>query len=210
MKATQFLSVSAYCDDKGVAKELEENTRMSGLVQACGYPGQTFRGDCFIGRVFDDTEDEWRRVDFTLKDCDSEAGWVKQVKAQRANRSSSDMSSLADKMGMNKQKMAHIDGSQLESDIPTGETEEYRWKQAGDEVEITFKRDSLTKGDKKAVKVLFKREKIKVEVKGEVLLDGPLSGPVDTDECTWTLLDGVLQVNLTKASEDNWQTLLKE
>ena len=52
-------------------------------AEACGYPGQTFRGDCFVGRVFDDTqapsenvwllgkssevEDEWRRMDFTLK-----------------------------------------------------------------------------------------------------------------------------------------------
>ena len=25
-------------------------------MEACGYPGQVIRGDCFIGRVFDDTE----------------------------------------------------------------------------------------------------------------------------------------------------------
>jgi len=56
-KATDFFGVSVYCDDKGVAKELEENTRVSGIVQQCGFPGQTFRGDCFISRVFDDNEE---------------------------------------------------------------------------------------------------------------------------------------------------------
>jgi len=25
-------------------------------IEACGYPGQVIRGDCFIGRVFDDTQ----------------------------------------------------------------------------------------------------------------------------------------------------------
>ena len=87
--------------------------------EACGYPGQTFRGDCFVGRVFDDTQaaptkqsltcaaacisqDEWRRMDFTLKalepeslvfsrrscdqDCSTDAHWVHQTKLQRTKR----------------------------------------------------------------------------------------------------------------------------
>merc|ERR1719420_2854325 len=98
---TDYEGVSVYVDDKGVAKELQENSRVSGIVQACGYPGQTFRGDCFIGRVFDDNEDEWRRIDFTMKDCSTDAAWVETTKKQRSNRSASDMTSMANKMNLN-------------------------------------------------------------------------------------------------------------
>jgi hypothetical protein len=207
-KATGFMSVSAYCDDKGVAKGLEENTRMSGLVQACGYPGQTFRGDCFLGRVYDDTEDEWRRVSITLKDCSTDAAWVADCKKQRSNRSSSDMSSLAGKMGVN--NPAHINPAMLgDQQAPTGETEKYAWKQADDEVEITFKKEGLLKGEKKLVKVQYARKHLRVEAKGEVLIDADLYGPTHPDESTWTLSDGVLQVMLSKANDDSWPTLLQ-
>merc|ERR1719163_2554889 len=76
--------VSLYCDDKGVAKELPLNSRAIGLVQACGYDGQQFRGDIFLGRMFDDGDDEWRRIDFTSADCSSDAPWVALTKQQRA------------------------------------------------------------------------------------------------------------------------------
>merc|ERR1712060_202858 len=92
---------SMYCDDKGVAKNLEENARASGLAQAAGYVGQTFRGDVFVGRVFDDNEEEWRRIDLTLKDCSTDSDWCVMTRKQRVNRSSGDMASLAGKMGVN-------------------------------------------------------------------------------------------------------------
>jgi len=208
VKDYEFNGVSVYCDDKGVAKELQENTRVSGIVQACGYPGQTFRGDCFIGRVKDDNEDEWRRIDFTLKDCSTDASWVADVKKQRANRSSSDMTSMASKMGVN--NPAHINPAMLQDAEAKGETEQYRWRQVDDEVEITFKKDGISKSDKSAVKVSFARQKLKVEVKGEVLLDGSLYSTTHADESTWTLSDGVLQVNLSKATDGSWPSLLKE
>ena len=95
-KDNDFQAVSVYCDDKGIAKNLEENPRVSGLIQACGYVGQTFRGDCFIGRVFDDTEDEWKHVDFTVKDMSTDAAWVTATTKQRESkaRPSSTPSSL--------------------------------------------------------------------------------------------------------------------
>lgn len=206
-KTTEFEAVSVYLDDKGVAKELPENSRISGIVQACGYPGQTFRGDCFIGRVFDDNEDEWRRTDFPITDCNSDAAWIETTKKQRSNRSSSDMSSMASKMGVN--NPAHINPGMLGDTEAKGETEQYKWNQAEDEVEITFKKDGISKADKGAVKVAFSRQKLKVEFKGEVLLEGGLYGTTQVDECTWTLSDGVLQVNLSKAGEGSWPTLLK-
>jgi hypothetical protein len=208
VKEFNYHGVSVYCDDKGIAKELQENPRVSGIVQACGYPGQTFRGDCFIGRVMDDNEDEWRRIDFTLKDCSTDASWVADVKKQRSNRSSSDMTSLAAKMNMN--NPAHLSPAMLEDAQAKGETEQYRWQQAEDEVEVTFKKEGISKADKAGVKVAFGRQKLKVEFKGEVLLDGSLCSTIHPDECTWTLSDGILQVTLSKATESSWPTLLKE
>jgi len=206
-KDTNFIGISVYCDDKGIAKNLEENARMSGLIQASGYPGQVFRGDCFIGKVFDDGEDEWRRLDFTLKDVSADADWVASTKKQRENRSSSDMSSLANSIGM-RSNAAHVNGNALE-DAAQGETAQYSWRQADDEVEVTFKKEGLQKGDKKAVKVSFHKQKLKVEAKGEVLIDDDLFAATTPDEATWTLSDGVLQVTLTKAEPTNWPRLLK-
>jgi hypothetical protein len=207
-KDSGFHGISVYVDDKGVAKELEENSRVSGIVQACGYPGQTFRGDCFIGRVFDDNEDEWRRIDFTLKDCSTDAEWVASTKKQRSNRSSSDLSSMANKIGAN--NPAHINPAMLQDSKPSGETEQYKWTQQEDEVEITFKRTDFSKSDKKEVKIAFGKNKIKVEFKGEVLLAGDLMGPCTPDECIWTLSDGQLQLTLSKAEEESWRKLLKD
>lgn len=207
-KQVDFEGISVYCDDKGIAKDLMVNERMSGIVQAAGYPGQQFRGDCFIGRIYDDTEDEWRRIDFTKQDCSTDAAWVSSTKAQRANRSVGDMQNLAGKLGAN--NPAHITPSMLEASAPTGETEQYKWTQASDEVEITFKREGIQKEDKKFVKVNFARQKLKVELKGELLIDASLFGATQPDESTWTLSDGVLQVTLSKAEETTWPKLTKD
>lgn len=206
-KATQFEGVSLYVDDKGVSKNLEENPRAAGLIQACGFPAQTFRGDCFIGRIYDDNEDEWRRIDLALKDCSTDAGWVQTTRKQRENRSSGDMASLAAKIGS--KNPAHITPSMLEDHVPKGETDQYRWRQTEEEVEVTFKNEGLHAGDKKQVKVAFSRQRLKVEVKGEVLIDVDLFGLTHADESTWTLSDGVLQVNLAKAGADSWVKLTK-
>ncbi|CAK9018217.1 unnamed protein product [Durusdinium trenchii] len=206
-KETCFQGVSVYLDDKGVAKNLEENIRVSSLVQACGYPGQTIRGDCFIGRVFDDTQDEWRRMDFTLKDCSTDAEWIHVTKMQRANRKSGDLQSMANSIGVN--NPARIDPSMLADSAPKGETADYSWKQSEDEVEVTFKKEGLQKGDKKYVKVAFGRKRLRVEVKDQVIIDSSLAGNTTADECTWTLSDGVLQVTLAKADEGTWPELLE-
>lgn len=206
-KQSGYHGISAYCDDKGVAKELEENSRASGLVQACGYPGQSFRGDIFLGRVFDDNEEVWKRIDFTLADCNSDAPWVAQVKNLRANRSVGDVQALGAKMGV--QNAAQINPSTIADATPSGDAEHYTWRQTEDEVEVTFKKEGLTKDDKKAVKVVFGRQKLKVEVKGDVLLDTALNMPTTCDESTWTLMDGILQVNLAKADSETWPDLIK-
>merc|ERR1719229_1408882 len=205
-KETKFRSISAYCDDKGVAKGLADNPRMNGLVNACGYPGQTFRGDVFISRVFDDTEDEWRREDFPIADLSTDAAWVKETQKQRSNKSSSDISSLANTMGM--KNAHHVNSAMLQDESAKGETDQYAWRQAGEEVEVTFKTGGLQKGDKKLVKANFSRQRLKVEIKGEVFVDAQLYAPTQPDEATWTLSDGILQVTLVKADAENWPTFL--
>lgn len=204
-KDTNFEGISVYLDDKGVAKNLEVNSRMSGIVQACGYPQQTFRGDCFLGRIFDDTEDEWRRINIGLKDVHTDADWVKMTKKQRSGRSANDMTSMADKFGA--MNPAHITPNTIEDKEDKGETDQYCWRQTADEVEITFKKEGLLKGDKSKVKVTFARCHLKVEAKGETLIDVDLKLPIQPDECLWTLSDGVLQVTLSKGSEVNWSSL---
>jgi len=206
-KDTEFCAISFYCDDKSVAKCLEENSRASGLAQSCGYPGQTFRGDVFAGCVFDDTEDEWRRTDFTLKDCSTDSKWAALARKQRANRSSGDVASLAAKMGVN--NPAQINPGMLQDSEPTGETDQYIWRQQGDDVEVTFKKEGLVKGDKQQVKVTFARQSLKVVVKGDIVFDAKLCEPIHPDESTWTLSDGVLQVSLSKAEPNSWPALTK-
>merc|ERR1712032_264290 len=83
-KDSDYLSVSCYLDDKGVGKDLPLNPRAIGIAQACGYDGQQFRGDVFFSRIFDD-DDDWRRIDFHLKDCCTDAEWVTLTKKKRAS-----------------------------------------------------------------------------------------------------------------------------
>lgn len=206
-KDTGFEGFSAYCDDKGIAKNLEENPRASGVVQACGYPGQTFRGDVFMSRIFDDNEEQWRREDFTLKDCSTDAAWVKVTQKQRSNRASaSDMSDLAAKVGA--RNPARINPDMMQVDLPGGETDQYQWRQTATDVEITFKL-GLQKGDTKQIKVNFLRQKLVVNVKGQVIFDSPLCHPISNDDSTWTLSDGVLEVSLSKGGDETWASLTK-
>ncbi|CAE7669039.1 unnamed protein product [Symbiodinium necroappetens] len=92
------------------------------------------------------------------------------------------------------------------------ETQEdgYTWSQKGEEVQIAIKLPQAT--TKKEVKVVFKQTTIAVLASGKTLLDGTLGGKVETDECTWCLVNGGTELNvmLTKQSEkDNWKGLLK-
>merc|ERR1712113_675858 len=172
-----------------------------------GVPGQTFRGDIFVGRVFDDNEDVWRRESFTLNDCSTDAAWVAKTKAQRANRSSSDVANLASQIGA--KNPAHITPSMLQDATPQGETDDYTWRQTEEEVEITFKTEGLQKGDKKSVTVNFSRKRLNVVAKGKVLFDAELAMPTQPDESIWTLSDSVLQITLAKAESESWSKLLK-
>jgi len=86
----------------------------------------------------------------------------------------------------------------------------YKWLQNGEEVQVVFKLPQVAL--KSDVKVGFKPSSLAVSVHGKSLLDGALSGKVETEECTWCLASGglELQVMLTKRDEKEvWKQLLK-
>lgn len=74
-----FVAINMYVDDKGVAKGLEFNPRATAIAQACGLD-MNVCGDAFIAKQFDNDRGFYR-IDFTTKELDSEAGWVKKAKA---------------------------------------------------------------------------------------------------------------------------------
>jgi hypothetical protein len=206
-KETGFFSVSLYCDDKGIAKDLEANERATGLVRACGYIDQTIRGDCFLSRIFDD-EDAWFRADFKLSDMGSDVPWVIQTREIRSKKggNAQSLSNLTSSIAPNAQMVAPgltDRGGDMEVD-----EEGYKWKQTDEEVEITGRLPDGT--NKKDIKVDFRPKLCKVSVKGELLFGGPLGGSVEADECTWTLdSDGAgpyIQLTLPKdsSSDHRW------
>eukprot|EP01025_Chloroclados_australasicus_P009359 TRINITY_DN13594_c0_g1_i5.p2 TRINITY_DN13594_c0_g1~~TRINITY_DN13594_c0_g1_i5.p2 ORF type:complete len:317 (-),score=60.49 TRINITY_DN13594_c0_g1_i5:1279-2229(-) len=86
--ANKFVGVNMYVDDEGLIKGLPLNPRATSLAQTCGLLIKVY-GDAFIAR-FMDSDAEFERLDFTLKDVDSNAEWVKLAKKQQEKRSQGD------------------------------------------------------------------------------------------------------------------------
>eukprot|EP00121_Abeoforma_whisleri_P016534 Awhi_evm1s15169 len=74
-----FVGVSLYVDDKGVSKGSPSNRRATSLCAAVGL-SLDVRGDAFVARCYEDNKDEYRRIDFKLSECDSNAAWVQEAK----------------------------------------------------------------------------------------------------------------------------------
>lgn len=88
--------------------------------------------------------------------------------------------------------------------------EKWVWMQKGEEVHIRFALGEPA--TKKDISVTFKSNTLKVVIRGETTIDGPLGGKVDVDDCTWVLSPekDELQVMLTKVEgkTDAWKDLL--
>ena len=211
------VGVSLYCDDKGRSKKLPLNERASGLGAACGLTGQTFHGDVFLSRMYDDGEDHWFRLSFTMADVSSNAEWVKRASEQASRRLSSGPASLS---GLAEQFMARTGNSQAPTIISetnrsasksTGETETYRWYQTEDDIEVTFPVDETV--GKSAISVDIKQKTLKVKIGETVVVDGQLFEPVDSSDCTWTFSakDRIVQLTLVKKTGGKmWDDLLKQ
>jgi hypothetical protein len=207
-----FIGVSLYCDDKGKSKNLALNQRACGLGSACGLIGQTFHGDVFLSRMYDDGEDHWYRLDFTLSDVSSDAPWVKRAAEQAARKVSGAPASLS---GLADRFLAQTGGGPaiISPDAPQvksnaeGESETFKWYQTNEEIDVTFSLDpSVTKS---MISVDIKAKTLVVKVGQQTLADGHLFDAVDPSESTWTYSskDQLLQVCLSKRNSRMWDSL---
>lgn len=223
LEKTKFHGVSCYVDDKGISKSLPLNPRLTSLVQAAGYPDNLFYGDAFMGKIFDD-QDAWERIDFKLSECSSDAPWIQLSNHQRKNAASAasqnKLSDLQAQLANNPQLamngMPSAMGGQLErgnaANVSIGDEEHYSWRDTNEEeMEVTFKYDGAFA--KKDVKVTFPVNQTKplvVSIAGKELLKDELFHGVESDECTWSIVDKTLVVTLMKKQEGKWRSLLKK
>ena len=74
-RANNFVAVSLYCDGNAVAKKLQVNSRATELAKACGH-SLIVHGDAFVGRSYDNEEEEWLRLNITENEIRPDATWV--------------------------------------------------------------------------------------------------------------------------------------
>ena len=86
--------------------------------------------------------------------------------------------------------------SQEESPLP------YSWKQTLPEVDISIQVDKSVKS--KDLQIVIKKDFLSVSCKGECIMQGQLSKPIKTDDCTWTLDAGEIQIHLEKYNSMEW------
>lgn len=84
----------------------------------------------------------------------------------------------------------------------------YTFKQTLSDVTVSF---PLPEGvNKRGIKVTFKPTHLKVEVKGEVMVDKPLKKRIKVEDSTWYLEDGALKVELFKSKGEEWWSAVCE
>ena len=87
-KESQFVGVNVYVDDQGSLKGLPLNVRASNVSHLAGTDVRVM-GDAFLARFFDN-DDDFKRLDFTLKDLSNESEFfpeAKRLAGLRATRS---------------------------------------------------------------------------------------------------------------------------
>ena len=214
--------VYIYLDEVGLLKGKPKNARASSLAASCGFPGTTFHGDVFVGAV--QTEPQpMRSVDFTVKEMDSSAAWLKLAPMENAEYAMS-MKELEKAMsekgvgggpGLQRINMGGGGGND-DGALPSGDGEGYRWEQNEDgEVEISVYVPENTSA--KTISVGFRADSCVVSNKSEgkviVQIDN-LYNKIRPDECTWTIAGGSKKnevcVSLTKVNDDEtWPALTK-
>jgi len=144
----------------------------------------------------DDNNPSWRTCDFNLKDCSSEANWVKDAKRYREQ---SGLKAKADQMWF----------ENLPEDkppLPAGEADQYVWQQSDEEVEVTF-RSQLFRGihaTRRDVTVKIGALSLFVRLRGRVLLDAKLHREVKPSVSYWTFTQQTheLQISLVKEKRE--------
>ena len=214
-KKTGFVHVNMYVDDRGISKGLPVNERASLLAAAAGSP-QRVMGDAFIARIFDDDND-FKRLDFTIDECSSDAAWMKRAKSLALEREASigdvqaTMAELSGKgaVDLSAGALSARDTSGTSAsamkDLPEhlrpGPHQDFEWTQ--DEDEVTLKVRVPAGTSKADVSCVFGPGSQKMSLKIATLGDVPgksmrvidNEGDVDLlfqeiipDECSWSLV----------------------
>ena len=233
-KKTGHIHVNMYVDDRGISKGLPVNRRASALSAEAGTPQQVM-GDAFIARIFDD-DDDFKRLDFTLDECSSDATWMKKAKAlaiersmnvgetQRAmeelsGRGITDLDSLG--AGSSAKPQEPLDESQR-----PGPHQEFEWSQ--DEEEVTLKVRVPAHTTKADVTCSFGpgSQKMTLQIKTLGEIDGKSMRVVDNegdvdllfqeivpDESSWSLVtnagERAFEASLVKKQELRWLSFLR-
>ena len=74
-----YRTIQMYVDDNGQFKNYQRNLRAESIAKVCNVARLTpIMGDVFISCYYDD-DDNFRRLDFKLKDCESDSKWTKEA-----------------------------------------------------------------------------------------------------------------------------------
>jgi CS domain len=201
----QACSLYSMIHSKSVAEPL--NPRANALLTACGHQvrhndaagngGNAIYGDAFVGRALDDESREWERLDFTAADVDPGADWCRTARAVgggggAGRKAAASLVNIAQQMGSTSPSVVTPpDGSttQEESygmDGAAAVKESWgTWTQTADEVELKLAVPEET--TTKDCRLQFHRNRIRVAVKDQVLLEGQSFDPISLDESTFTL-----------------------
>lgn len=183
-------------------------------------------GDVFVGRCHDDElADIWERVDFIVEDTNPRSSWCDVARQPGGGGSSGGAAAgggggARSLSGLMNQQAAITDGGATGtggnegSGLREGKAKGYTWSQNHDEVELRFPVSAGTKA--KYVKVNFGREKLKVIVAGQTLVNGELGGTVQVDDSTYTIEDAnsgtgkELCVTLGKKEGNTWPFVIRD
>jgi len=98
-----------------------------------------------------------------------------------------------------------LEDVELDGMMGTEEKPLFYWCQLGeDDIEIWLYVGEVVKS---LVKVKVEGRRLEAEVRGVIMLQGELAGPVEQDSWTWSLDGGKLAVMLTKSGPGPWPTI---
>jgi hypothetical protein len=220
-KANGYISVSMYSSGANTNKA-PVNARGTAIAKKCGYPETVVYGDAFIGRVYDNEEEEWMRRDFLASEAHVNAAWAKAAGQANAGRNMGSYSSAGNFQNqMNQMQKQKAGGS---SSAPEQLSRAlHSWTQTNDEVEVNV---PVPKGTRsKDVAVVIKSNKVGVTLKKDGPKPGDPSkddikmttkggseawGKIDVDSSAWTIEDSTVCVTLCKQKEgEQWAALFK-
>jgi len=95
----------------------------------------------------------------------------------------------------------------MEGARKTAKTERYSWTQSYEEFVVGA---PLPPGLRaKHVKSTVRHRSVKLQIAGMLIAEGKLCGSVDTEECTWTIADGFVELILVKSEAGWWPSLIE-